>query len=80
MQEDIDISEHEVQKFLLIFHTLIETINFDQPQEETDGFVTDTILQIVNVIAGILKNNTDSLNIPAIKELVYSTNKRLRGR
>ena len=94
MEEDIDISEHEVHKFLLIFHTLVETINSDQPQEETDAFVTDTILQIVNILAGLLKNNIDSLNIPAvlkytssvkkcfkeIKELVYSTNKRLRGR
>ena len=66
MEEDIDISEHEVHKFLLIFHTLVETINSDQPQDETDGFVTDTILQIVNVLAGFLKNNIDSLNIPAV--------------
>ena len=55
MEEDIDISEHEVHKFLLTFHTLVEIINSDQPQEETDGFVTDTILQIVNVIAGLFK-------------------------
>ena len=66
MEEDIDISEHEVHKFLLTFHTLVETINSDQPQEETDGFVTDTILEIVNVLAGLLKNSTDSLNVPAV--------------
>ena len=70
MEEDIDISEHEVHKFLLIFHTLVETINSDQPQEETDGFVTDTILQIVNVLAELLKNNIDSLNIPAVLKSV----------
>lgn len=35
-------------------------------QEETDGIVTDTILQIVNIIAGLLKNNIDNLNIPAV--------------
>ena len=64
--EDIDISEHEVHKFLLIFHTLVETVNSKQPQEETDGFVTDGILQIVNTIAGLLKNNIDSLNIPVV--------------
>ena len=64
--EDIDISEHEVHKFLLIFHTLVETVNSEQPQEETDGFVTDAILKIVNTIAGLLKNNIDSLNILAI--------------
>ena len=60
MDKEIDISEHEMHKFLLIFHTLAESVNSDQPQEETDGFVTDTILQIVNVIAGLLKNNIDS--------------------
>ena len=66
INEDIDISEHEVHKFLLIFHTLVETINSQESREETDGFVTDTILQIVNIIAGLLKNNIDSLNIPAV--------------
>ena len=63
--EDIDISEHKVHKFLLIFHTLVETINSQEAREETDGFVTDTFLQIVNIITG-LKNNIDSLNIPAV--------------
>ena len=66
IEEDIAISEHEVHKFLLIFHTLIETINSEQPQEETDGFVTDAILQIVNTIAELLRNIIDSLNIPAV--------------
>ena len=87
IEEDIDISEHELHKFLLVFHTLLETVNSEQPQEETDGFVTDTTVQIVNTINGILRNNIDSLNIPAvlksalkkIKRLVHSTNKRLRG-
>ena len=55
-----------MHKFLLIFHTLIQTINSNETQEETDGFVSDTILQIVNVIAGFLKNNIDSLNLPAV--------------
>ena len=66
IEEDIDISEHEVHKFLLIFHTLVETVNSEQPKEETDGFVTDSILQIVNTIAGLLRNNIDSPNIPAV--------------
>ena len=66
MDKEIDINEHEVHRFLLIFHTLAERVNSNQPQEETDVFVTDTILQIVNVIAGLLKNNIDSLNIPAV--------------
>ena len=45
INEDIDISEHEVHKFLLIFHTLVETINSQEAREETDRFVTDTILK-----------------------------------
>ena len=57
INEDIDISEHEVHKFLLIFHTLVETINSQEAREETNEFVTDTILQIVHIIAGLLKNN-----------------------
>ena len=64
--EEIDISEHEVYKFLLIFHTLVETVNSAENLEETDGFVTDAILQIVNLIANLLKNNIDSLAIPAV--------------
>ena len=42
--EEIDISEHEVYKFLLIFHTLIETVNSVETEEETDGLVADAIL------------------------------------
>ena len=66
IEEDININEHEVHKFLLIFHALVETVNSEQPQEETDGFVTDAILQIDNAIAGLLRNNIDTLNIPAV--------------
>ena len=44
INENIDIREHEVHKFLLILHTLVETINSQEGREETDGFVTDTIL------------------------------------
>ena len=56
IQQEIDMTEHEVHKFLLIiFHTLVQTINSNEPQEETDGFITDTILQIVNVILDFLK-------------------------
>ena len=66
IEQEIDISEHEVHKFLLIYHTLVQTINSEEPQEQTHGFIADTILQIVNVIAGLLKNNIDKLNIPAV--------------
>ena len=55
-----------MHKFLLIFHTLVQRINSNEPQEETDGLMTDVILQIVNTIIQLLKNNIDSLNIPAV--------------
>ena len=64
--QEIDISEHEVHKFLLIFHNLVQTINSNEPQEETDRLMADVILQIVNTIIQLLKNNIDSLNIPAV--------------
>ena len=78
--EEIDISEHEVYKFLLIFHTLIETVNSVETEEETDGLVADAILQIVNLIAGLLKSNIDNSTVPAVlksvlKIFIHSTKK-----
>ena len=55
-----------MHKFLLIFHSLVPTINSNESQGETDGLMTDVILQIVNTIIQLLKNNIDSLNIPAV--------------
>ena len=77
IEEEIDISEPEVCKFLLIFHTLFQTINSSETQEETDGFVNDTILQIVSIIAGLLRNNIDSLNIPAVLKSALKKSKSL---
>ena len=74
--EEIDIDEHEVSKFLLIFNTLIETINSQETLEETDGFVTDAILKIVNVISGLLKNNIDGLKVP---EMIKTALKKLKS-
>ena len=39
--------------------------------------MTDTILQIANIIAGLLKNNIDSLNIPAVLKSALKKLKRL---
>ena len=76
INEDIDISEHKVHKFLLIFHTLVGTINSQEGRKETNRFVTDTILQIVNIIAGFLKNNIDRLNVPVV---LKSASKKLKS-
>ena len=74
---NIDISEHEVHKFLLIFHILAETTNSQESNEETDGFVADKIAQIVNIIAGLLKNNIDNLNLPTIYKKFFKKLKSL---
>ena len=44
----------------------MQTVNSEQEQEETDGVVTDAILQIVIKITELLKNNIDSLNLPRV--------------
>ena len=61
----------------------MQTVNSKQNEEETDGIVTDAILQ---KISEFLKKNIDSLNLPTmlknalkkIKSLFFSTDKRPR--
>ena len=66
INEEIDINEHEVQKFLLIFHSLFEIVTSEEAIEETDGFVNDTILTVVKIIADLLKNNIERFKLPAV--------------
>ena len=63
---NIDISEHEVHKFLLIFHTLMEAINSEENLEETDGVITDTFALIISKLSDLLMQNVDSLKLSAI--------------
>lgn len=64
MNEEIDIENHEVSKFLLMFGQLSETMTSEETFEETDGVVTDTITVICNLLTDLLKNNIDNLSIP----------------
>ena len=66
INEEIDINKHDVEKFLLIFHLLMETVNSEESLDNTDGIVSDTIRKIVLKISELLKNNIDSLKIPEI--------------
>ena len=77
INEDIDINEHEVHKFLLIFHSLFEIVTSEQAIEEIDGFLNDTILAVVNIIAERLKNNIESLQLPAILKTAFKKLKNL---
>ena len=66
IDDEININEHEVNKFLLIFHSLFETVTSEETFQETNGILNDTILAVCNIIAGLLKNNIDSLKSAAI--------------
>ena len=66
IDDEIDINEHEVHKFLLIFHSLFEKVTSQETFEEADGILNDTTLVVCNIIAGLLKNNIYSLKLPAI--------------
>ena len=77
INEEIDISEHEVEKFLLIFHLLMETVNSEESLDNTDGIVSDTVLKIVLKISELLKNNIDSLKIPEIFKIALKKIKSL---
>ena len=76
INEDIDINEHEVHKFLLVFHSLFEIVTSEQAIEETDGILNDTILAVCSIIVGLLRNNIDSLKLPAI---LKTASKKLRS-
>ena len=64
--KNIDRSEHEVHKFLLIFHTLMEAINSEENLEETDIVITDTFALIISKFSDLLRQNIDSLKLPAL--------------
>ena len=69
IDEDININQHEVEKFLVIFHSLMQTVNSEEGLEKLDGAVTDAILQIILKTNEILKNNIDSLKFPEFLKL-----------
>ena len=72
--EEIDINEHEVHKFLLVFNTLIKTFNsVESKEDKTDGIVSDSILQMVNLITGLLKSNIDNLTVPTVLKVALKS-------
>ena len=77
IHEEIGISEHEVEKSLLIFHLLMETVNSEESLDNTDGIVSDTVLKIVLKISELLKNNIDSLKISVILKIALKKIKSL---
>ena len=77
IDEDININQHEEKKFLLIFYSLMETVNSEEGLDKPDCAVTDAVLQIVLKISELLKNNSDSLKLPKFLKLVLKKIKSL---
>ena len=77
INKETDISEHKVEKFPLIFHLLMETVNSEESLDNTDGIVSDTVLKIVLKISELLKNNIDSLKISVILKIALKKIKSL---
>ena len=76
VNKEINVNQHEVEKFLSIFHTLVENINPEESLDNTDG-VSDVILTIVLKITKLLKKNIDSLKIPEILKVSLKKIKEL---
>ena len=77
INKETDISEHKVEKFPLIFHLLMETVNSEESLDDTDGIVSDTIRKIVLKISELLKNDIDSLKISVILKIALKKIKSL---
>ena len=76
VNKEINVNQHKVEKFLSIFHTLVENINPEESLDNTDG-VSDVILTIVLKITELLKKNIDSLKIPEILKVSLKKIKEL---
>ena len=68
---DIDITEHEIKKFVLIFHLLLMTsLNDDELTElkalDTEDGVQDTISLIFTKLLSHLKGNIETLKFPKL--------------
>ena len=73
--ENFDIDQHKIEKFLLILHLPMQSINSEENTDDTDG-IPDTILKIALKLTELLKNNIHSLKIPEILKLAL---KKLRS-
>ena len=62
---EIDLTEHEINKFLLIFHTLLETAENNEVKntDECDGSA-DIIFTIVKEILCLIAKNSTDLKLP----------------
>ena len=76
VNEEFNVNQHEVEKFLLIFRILMENVNSEESSDSTGG-VSDVILAIILKITELLKKNIDSLKIPEILKVSLKKIKEL---
>ena len=64
---EIDIDDHEIQNFLLIFNLLIEAEwdKISNGEDAADG-IPDILITIAAKLLQLLNNNIDSLKLPDI--------------
>ena len=85
---DMDIADHEINKFIFIFHILLKTsLNSNKLSEiitiDTKDGVQGTILSIVTKLLNLLKGTIESLKLPKViknglrklKSILFLTNK-----
>ena len=77
VNKEFDINQHEIEKFLLIFHILMENVNSEESLDNTDG-LSDVIMTMVLKITELLKKNIDSLKIPEILKVSLKKIKELQ--
>ena len=77
IDKDINVNQHEVETFLSIFQSLMQTVNSEEGLDKPDRAVTNTILQIVLKISELIKNNIDSLKLPEMLKLALKKIKSL---
>ena len=80
----IDIDDHEIQKFLLIFNLLLEAeLNKENVEDSKDG-IPNILITIATTLPQLLHNNIDSLKLPkiiknALRKLKYLIVKDKKG-
>ena len=66
---DIDVHEHEIYKFLLIFNEILETsLNNATGLTDSEDRIQGNILMVGKGLLKLLKGNIESLQLPTILE------------
>ena len=77
INEDLNINEREVQKFVLVLHTLMKVVSSNEGLDLLDGTAADLVLQVVLKISELFKSNIDSLKLPEFLKNVLKKRKSL---